>query len=86
MDAIEQTYMWDEELFEQYIMDNKPSEKQRAIIDMLKEEFQITPMEQPFYYIKDLQAAFDYGELKFLEEYYEMLPDVRQEIQFPESN
>ncbi len=36
MDAIEQTYMWDEELFEQYIMDNKPDEKQCAVMDIIK--------------------------------------------------
>ena len=76
MDAIEQTYMWDEELFEQYIMDNKPSEKQQVIMDMIKEEFHIIPMEQPFFYIKDLQASFDYRRLEFSEEYYELLPDV----------
>ena len=75
MDAIEQTYMWNEELFEQCIMDNKPCEKQCVIMDVIKEEFQIMPMEQPFYYIKDLQAAFEYGDLKFPEEYYEMLPE-----------
>ena len=78
MDAIEQTYLWNEEIFEQYIIDNKPGEKQRDIMDMIKEEFQIMPMEQPFYYIKDLQAAFDYGELKFPEEYYELLPEVEE--------
>ena len=76
MYAIEQTYMWDEELFEQYIMDNKPSEKQQVIMDMIKEEFHIIPMEQPFFYIKDLQASFDYRRLEFSEEYYELLPDV----------
>lgn len=76
MDAIEQTYMWDEELFEQYIMDNKPSEKQQVIMDMIKEKFHIIPMEQPFFYIKDLQASFDYRRLEFSEEYYELLPDV----------
>ena len=76
MYAIEQTYMWDEELFEQYIMDNKPSGKQQVIMDMIKEEFHIIPMEQPFFYIKDLQASFDYRRLEFSEEYYELLSDV----------
>ena len=85
MDAIEQTYMWDEELFEQYIMDNKPDEKQRAVMNIRNEEFQIAPMEQPFFYIKDLQASFDYGNLRFSEEYYELLPNVGDsEIAAPE--
>lgn len=76
MDAIEQTYRWDEELFEQYIMDNKPDEKQRAVMNILIEEFQIVPMEQPFFYIKDLQTSFDYSKLRFSEEYYELLQNV----------
>lgn len=85
MDAIEQTYMWNEETFEQYTIDNKPGEKQRAIMELIKEEFQIIPMEQPFFYIKDLQASFDYSNLVFSEEYYELLPKVEKlEIAAPE--
>ena len=85
MDAIEQTYMWNEETFEQYTIDNKPGEKQRAIMELIKEEFQIIPMEQPFFYIKDLQASFDYSNLVFSEEYYELLPKVEEsEIAAPE--
>lgn len=85
MDAIEQTYMWNEELFEQYIMDNEPGEKQRAIMEVIQEEFQLIPMEQPFFYIKDLQASFDYSKLEFSEEYYELMPEVEgSEVVAPE--
>lgn len=76
MDAIEQTYMWDEELFEQYIMDNQPRTVQREILDILRAEFQIAPMEQPYAYIKGLQRSFDYSELKFSDEYYELIPQA----------
>lgn len=77
MDAIEQTYMWDEELFEQYIMDNQPRTVQREILDILRAEFQIAPMEQPCAYIKGLQRSFDYSELKFSDEYNGLIPQAK---------
>lgn len=77
MDAIEQTYMWDEELFEQYIMDNQPGTKQREILEVLRAEFQIAPLEHPYTYIKELQHSFDYTKLEYSEEYYELVPEVK---------
>ncbi len=85
MDAIEQTYMWDEELFNQYLMDNQPGSKQCAIIDVIKETFHIAPMDNPFAYIKELQKSFDYSKLQFSEEYYGLLPEEEiSEIVAPE--
>lgn len=74
MDAIEQTYMWDEELFDQYLMDNQPDENQRFVLSVIKNAFQITPMEEPYSYIKEIQETFDYNKLVFSEEYYEIVP------------
>lgn len=85
MDAIEQTYMWDEELFEQYIMDNQPGTKQQEILEVLRAEFQIAPMEHPYAYIKELQHSFDYSKLEYSEEYYELVPEVKvPEVIVPE--
>ena len=85
MDAIEQTYMWDEELFNQYLMDNQPGNIQCAILDTIKTSFHISPMDNPFAYIKELQSSFDYSKLKFSEEYYGLLPEeVTAEIVVPE--
>ena len=85
MDAIEQTYMWDEELFNEYVMDNQPLEKQRSILDLLEQELLISPMEQPFAYLKELQKSFDYSKLEFSEEYYQLLPaDEIEEHTVPE--
>lgn len=74
MDAIEQTYLWDEELFDQYLMDNRPNENQQLILNVIKDSFQITPMEEPYHYIKELQGSLDYSKLIFSEEYYEIVP------------
>lgn len=85
MDAIEQSYMWDKELFEQYRMDNQPTAKQKAILDTIKETFHILPMAHPFEYMKELQDSFDYSKLVFSDEYYALLPDEEvTEIKAPE--
>lgn len=85
MDAIEQTYMWDEELFNQYLLDNQPESKQCAILDNIKASFHISPMNNPFAYIKELQNSFDYSKLKFSEENYGLLPkEVAKEKVAPE--
>ncbi len=76
MDAIEQAYMWDKELFDQYIMVNQPNENQKSMMRVIKDAFQIIPMEEPYVYIKDLQTGFDYGKLVFPKEYYEMVPEA----------
>lgn len=76
MAAIDQTYMWDEELFDQYVMDNQPEENQQSIMNMIKEVFQITPMENSYHYIKELQRSFDYSKLVFSEEYYEIVTEM----------
>ena len=31
----------------------------------------LTPMEQPWVYIKKLQASFDYSKIKYTEDYYD---------------
>ena len=32
----------------------------------------LTPMEQPWAYIKKLQASFDYSKIKYTEDYYDV--------------
>ena len=85
MDAIEQAYMWDEGVFHQYLIDNHPLSKQCEILDSIKKSFHISPMDNPFAYIKELQSSFDYSKLEFAEEYYGLLPEeVTAEIVAPE--
>ena len=76
MGAIEQAYMWDKELFDQYLMDNQPNENQKSMMRVIKDAFQIIPMEEPYAYIKNLQMSFDYGRLVFPKEYNEMVPEA----------
>ncbi len=73
MDAIEQSYLWSEEQFEQYLEENKPSAEALLVFDVLRDKLKITPMEHPFIYLRNLQDSYDYDKLHFSEEYYEFV-------------
>ena len=79
MDAIEQTHMWDETTFDGYVKENQPGEAQAAVMAAIREQLSIEPMEHPFAYIKELQADFDYSQLKFSTEYYKFLEPVEKQ-------
>lgn len=72
MAALEQVHQWDEEQFEEYVAENKPTTEVLAIFDVLREKLGITPMEEPFGYLRRLQDSYNYGELNFSKEYYEL--------------
>ena len=65
LDAMEQAHMWDKEQFEEYLQENKPTEEQLQVQEVLQKKFALVPMETPFEYIKGLQKNFDYKKLKF---------------------
>ena len=70
---IEQAHQWDEEQFEEYISENQPTAEVVAIFDVLKEKFDITPMDEPFTYLRQLHDSFYGGDLAFSKEYYDLL-------------
>ena len=39
--------------------------------------FRLTPMEDPFAYVKEVQASFDGGKLRYTDEYYDTLELAR---------
>ncbi len=76
MDAIEQAHQWDEEQFDDYVVENQPTLAALAVFDVLQNKLGITPMEQPFAYLRRLQDSYNYGELNFSKEYYEIFNAV----------
>ena len=72
--ALEQVYCWDQLQFDAFLKDNPPSAEQQSVLDTIREKLLLTPMEQPFTYIKELQALFDYTRIKFTEDYYDFIP------------
>ena len=73
MDAIEQAWQWDETQFDTYLADYPAKSEALAIFAAVTEQLGITPMEKPYDYIRRLQESYNYGELKFSEEYCEIL-------------
>ncbi|EHQ88712.1 hypothetical protein [Desulfosporosinus youngiae] len=72
--ALEQVSCWEQAQFGVFLQDNPLTGEQRAVLDSIGEKLLLAPMEQPFAYIKELQAGFDYSRLKYPEDYYEWVP------------
>lgn len=69
--AIEQAHWWTQERFDAFLAENQPTEEQISVLNQLKETFDLSPMEEPFAYIKRVQSAFDYRKLRFKKDYNE---------------
>lgn len=69
--AIEQAWMWSAEQFAAFVADDPPTAEGRAALDALAEKLQLTPMDEPFAYIRELQNGFDPDTLPYTEEYYD---------------
>lgn len=72
--VLEQVCCWNQAQFDAFVQENPFTAKQQAVMDTIREKLSLTPMEQPFVYIKELQAGFDYGRLKYTKDYYERVP------------
>lgn len=71
MDALEQAHDFDENTFQAYCAQNLPSAEQAAAFGILRDKLHITPMEEPYAYIRQLQRSFDYGSIPYPPEYYD---------------
>ncbi len=81
MDAIEQAWHWDEEQFDEYLAAYPAKSEALAVFDVLQDKLGITPMENPYEYLCKLQRSYNYGELNFQKEYYDLLFAVPAERQ-----
>lgn len=72
--ALEHVYCWDQVQFDAFLQENTISDEQQAVLDAIREKLLLPPMEQPFAYLKELQAEFDYSRIKYTEDYYEWVP------------
>lgn len=75
LDAAEQAHLWQNETaFRRYLSENPPDAGQRALLQRLQEALDLTPMDAPFAYIRNLQRTFDYNSIPYRPEYYELNP------------
>ena len=82
--ALEQAWMLDKSQFEAFLRDNPPTQDQQRTLLELAEKMKLTPMEQPWAYIKKLQASFDYSKIKYTEDYYDVDMNPEAELTMPE--
>ncbi len=82
--ALEQAWMWDEAQFEAFLRENPATLEQQQTLQEISEKLKLTPMEQPWAYIKALQSSFDYSKIKYTEEYYDVDMNPEAELVSPE--
>ena len=76
LSALEQAHQWDEEQFEEYVAGNQATDEALAVFDVLKEKLGITPMEEPYAYLRDLQDTWHGKGLIFPKEYDGILRSI----------
>lgn len=79
VDAIEQAWMWNRGEFDAFLETYPPNAEQRAVLDGLAQALALTPMDDPYGYLKEVQSSFDYGALKFSDEYYDLVGEPEPE-------
>lgn len=71
MAALEQCYAWNEEQFKAFLTDYPVTQEQQAVLDVIRKEFDLEPMEGAFAYVKKLQSEFDVSRIPYTEDYYD---------------
>lgn len=72
--ALEQAHGWTQEQFDSFLLENPITPQQQAALDTIAAELKLTPMEQPFSYLKKVQNAFDDSRIPYTEEYAQCIP------------
>lgn len=71
MAALEQCCAWDEEQYKAFLVACPATKEQQEVLDVIRNELGLTPIENAFSYVKELQAEFDYSEIPYTEDYYD---------------
>jgi len=82
--AVEQAWMWNRGEFDAFLEADSPDAGRRAVLDALREQLALTPMEDPYGYIKEVQSSFDYSKIPYSREYYDTVPDEPETQKPPE--
>ena len=73
--AVEQIIGWSKEQFEEFLHSdyNKVFPEQAEVLKIIKEGLKLLPMEEPYEYVKAVQAQYDDNKIKYSNEYYDTL-------------
>jgi len=73
--AVEQIIGWSKEQFEDFLHSdgNAMFPEQKVVLDKIQSDLKLTPMENPYEYVKAVQELHDDSKIKFSNEYYDTL-------------
>lgn len=76
---VEQIIWMDKEQFDQHLLEERgvQTEQQKELLCLLGNELNIVPMEEPFEYVKNIQNNFSGSNIKYIDEYYNILEITR---------
>lgn len=79
--ALEQAWQWDAGQFAAFLAANPPTPSQQTLLARLARQTGLSPMEAPWQYLADLRAGFDFGKLRYSEDFYD--PDMNPSAPTP---
>ena len=79
--ALEQAWQWNFEQFQAFLADNPPTEEQKTVLARISRQTGLSPIEEPWQYLHELQDTFDYSKIKYTEDFYDLdlNPDAPQQ-------
>ena len=74
VNPIEQIVWMDKKKFEEHVASEEKilSDEQKIAVQQLQRELNLSPIENPFEYVKSIQKDFDGSKIQYSDEYYEV--------------
>ena len=71
---VEQAHSWSRDQFGRFVKDNPVSDKAREQIAYLESQFGLTPIADPYAYLKKIYEDFDLSAVPYKKDYYKYVP------------
>ncbi len=72
--VIEQAHTWSREEYDRFALENPITPVRKAAADALAETYSLTPMDDPYVYLKQIYDSFDFDTVPYKKDYYEWVP------------
>ena len=82
--AIEQIVWWTEAQFQSFLTEDETPPERTAVLEQIRQAFRLEPMEEPYQYVRALQAGFDRSKLRYTDEFYQVTGRARPDRRYAE--
>lgn len=82
--AIEQIVWWTKAQFQSFLAEDETPPERTAVLEQIRQAFRLEPMEEPYEYVRALQAGFDRSKLRYTDEFYQITGRARPDGAFVE--